>query len=386
MAASEELGIIGVDSYHFFVNNPARSRSFYERFGFRPVARSGDAMTEETGQASVVYSAGGTGRAATQVVVSTPQRTTCRAARYLKRHPAGIGSISFQVADLDKAWRFLTARDATPIHSIRETRRGDARYRHFSITTALGDVAYRFVEREGWEGFAPGFDALEATNAPPAPFKALGIDHITSNAPTMAPMKLWLEHVLGMEQCWSIEFHTEDVKSGAASGTGLKSVVMWDPRSGLKFPINEPLQPFFKDGQINKFVEENSGAGVQHIAIEVDDIVSAVRSLRTRGVGFLETSGAYYDQAPGRLAKKDVDVAALQHRLEHLRELGILIDGKPHNRYLIQIFLKDAATLYAEPDAGPFFYELIQRCGDDGFGEGTFRALFESIERIQEDV
>ena len=379
MAASEELGILGVDSYHFFVSDPVRSRRFYEEaFGFQPIARSSAAMTEETGQASTVYAAG-----AVRVAVSSPVRDTCRAARYLRRHPAGIGSITFEVEDLDRAWRFLTGRDATPIHSIRETRDGDRRYRHFSITTALGDVAFRFIERDGWTTFAPGFEAIEAPPAVASPFAFQAIDHITSNAPTMAAPKLWLEHVLGLEQCWQIEFHTEDVNQGAASGSGLKSVVMWDPRSGLKFPINEPLQPFFKNGQINRFVEENAGAGIQHIALRVDDVCSAVETLRQRRVAFLETPGNYYDNAPARLRRKQVEPEHLAHRLDDLRKLGILIDGSPVDRYLIQIFLKDAATLYSEPEAGPFFYELIERRGDDGFGEGNFRALFEAIEREQ---
>ena len=159
---------------------------------------------------------------------------------------------------------------------------------------------------------------------------------------------------------------------------------MWDPRSGIKFPINEPLQPFFKAGQINTFVEDNAGAGVQHIALEVEDCAAAVKTLREHDVAFLQTPGSYYEAAPARLAKKGVDTTKLAHKMEQLRDLGILIDGQPENLYLIQIFLQDAATLYAEPGAGPFFYELIQRCGDPGFGEGNFRALFEAIERDRE--
>jgi 4-hydroxyphenylpyruvate dioxygenase len=297
-------------------------------------------------------------------------------------------SVRFAVEDIERAWKFLATRGGTPIHDITETREGGGRFRHFSITTAIGDVAFRFVERTDYAGFAPGFEKVEAApnyKAPAFGFKK--VDHITNNAPTMAPVKLWFEHVLGLEQCWEIEFHTNDVGDGSrASGTGLKSVVMWDPRSGLKFPINEPLQPFFKQGQINTFIEDNAGAGVQHIALEVEDCVGAVTTLREQSVGFLRTPGSYYEQAVDRLAKKGVDSNRIAHKLEKLRELGILIDGCPVDRYLIQIFLQDAATLYAEPGAGPFFYELIQRCGDPGFGEGNFRALFEAIERDQVPV
>ena len=109
------------------------------------------------------------------------------------------------------------------------------------------------------------------------------VDHVTNNAMSMASVTLWMEHVMGMEQCWEIEFHTDDINEGASSGTGLKSIVMWDPRSGIKFPVNEPLQPFFKEGQINTFVEDNHGPGIQHIALEVDDAVTTVRELARRG-------------------------------------------------------------------------------------------------------
>jgi 4-hydroxyphenylpyruvate dioxygenase len=99
-------------------------------------------------------------------------------------------------------------------------------------------------------------------------------------------------------------------------------------------------------------------------------------------VEFMPTPGAYYDMLPGRL--RDIGVERIDEDVEALRRLGILVDGAARGRYLLQIFLKDAAGLYGEPAAGPFFFEVIQRKGDEGFGAGNFRALFESIEREQE--
>ena len=383
MAASEELGIKGIHNFHFFVEKPERSFDFYTRgFGWNEVAKSSAEMEERSGQQSKVYAAGDI-----DVLVSTPQSESCRAARYLRRHPAGVGSISFEVEDIDRAFKFLVEREATPIHKVEEVRDSQGgRFQHFSITTALGDVSFRFIQKTDWEGFAPGFEGLNGTSRGESnDFSFSHIDHITCNAQTMAPMKLWLEHVLGMEQCWDIEFHTEDINKDATTGTGLRSVVMWDPRSGIKFPINEPLQPFFKEGQINKFVEDNWGAGVQHIALLVDDVCEAVKTLRERNIQFLNTPGVYYDAAPERLASQGVSVDNIDHSMDRLRELGILIDGSPVDNYLVQIFLKDAMTMYNEPKAGPFFFELIERCGDNGFGGGNFRALFEAIERDQQD-
>ena len=387
MAASEELGINGVHSFHYFVHDAERSRVFYEdRFGWHPSHRTSPEVSARTGQNSTVYSAGDI-RVAVSTCVPVEGRPLPRAGRWLRRHPDGIGSISFAVDDIERAWNFLLQRDATPIHGIEDVRVGhgtqQGRFRHFSITTALGDVSFRFLQADDWDGFAPGYEALPPAGSGGNPVGFSRVDHITCNAQTMAGFKLWLEHVMGMEQCWDIEFHTEDIKQGGDMGTGLRSVVMWDPRSQLKFPINEPLQPFFKEGQINKFIEDNHGAGVQHIALAVENIMDAVAALQKRGIDFLHTPSNYYDSAPGRLADSGVRVSEIAHTMDDLKSLGILIDGSPVNNYLVQIFLKDAMTLYDEAAAGPFFFELIQRCGDQGFGGGNFRALFEAIEREQ---
>jgi len=212
------------------------------------------------------------------------------------------------------------------------------------------------------------------------------IDHITSNFQTMKPALLWMEHVLGFEQLWEIAFHTNDVAAAQkrAHGSGLKSIVMWDPPSGLKFANNEPFRPFFKESQINLFSEDNRGDGVQHSALSVPDIVEAVRGLRARGVEFMPTPGAYYDALPERL--RALTVGAIDEDLATLRELEILVDGGAPGRYLLQIFLKEAAGLHHDPEAGPFFFEIIQRKGDQGFGAGNFRALFEAIEREQQST
>jgi 4-hydroxyphenylpyruvate dioxygenase len=168
----------------------------------------------------------------------------------------------------------------------------------------------------------------------------------------------------------------------AQQGSGLRSVVMHDPRSGAKLANNEPWRPAFKSSQINVFNEDHRGDGIQHAALGVADIVAAVRGMRARGVEFMPTPGSYYDALPERLRASGV--GRVDEDLAALRELGILVDGAGPGAYLLQIFLRDSAGLYGEPQAGPFFFEIIQRKGDQGFGAGNFRALFESIEREQQ--
>ena len=290
----------------------------------------------------------------------------------------------FEVEDVDRTFALLEERGGTPVHDVRTTDGPGGRFRTFLVTTPFGDTTFRFVQREGTYALYPGFE-LVAAAAPHGGDNAFGFtafDHVTSNFETMAPALLWMEHVLGFERFWEIAFHTDDVTRRVDDhGSGLRSVVMWDRGSGVKFANNEPSRPNFTASQINVFHEEHRGDGVQHVALGVKDIVTAVRGMRARGVAFMPTPRAYYDQLPARLAS--LGVGALEESSDDLRNLEILVDSEGPGRYLLQIFLKDSAAAHASPEAGPFFYEIIQRHGDDGFGAGNFRALFESIEREQ---
>jgi 4-hydroxyphenylpyruvate dioxygenase len=155
---------------------------------------------------------------------------------------------------------------------------------------------------------------------------------------------------------------------------------MIEPSSGIKFANNEPLRPFFKSSQINIFAEDFRGDGVQHAALAVADIIAPVRGLR---------AAASSSCPPRRLLRhaagppRAIGVGSIDEDIEVLRGLEILVDGEAKKQYLLQIFLKEAAGLYRDPEAGPFFFEIIQRKGSNGFGAGNFRALFESIERQQ---
>jgi 4-hydroxyphenylpyruvate dioxygenase len=117
------------------------------------------------------------------------------------------------------------------------------------------------------------------------------------------------------------------------------------------------------------------------VALSVKDILSAVRAMRAGGVAFMPTPGTYYDALPERIER--LGIGKIDEEIDTLRGLEVLVDGDKPGSYLLQIFLKEAAGLYGDKEAGPFFYEIIQRKGDKGFGAGNFRALFESIERQQ---
>ena len=378
------LGLRRVEALHYYVHDLERSRRFYlDRLDFAEVAASGSDLERAGRQRSAVFEAG-----AARIVCSEPLGEGGRAWRYLRKHPDGVGTVVFEVEDAERCFRLLEERGGTPISDVQEHLDPGGTLRTFNVTTPLADTTFRFVERRGSPAMYPGMIRHAAPRGGGNAFGFEAIDHLTSNFQTMKPALLWMEHVLGLEEFWEVRFHTKDVAEArraaleAQQGSGLRSVVMRDPDSGVKFANNEPWRPAFKSSQINVFNEDHRGDGIQHAALGVKDILGAVRGLRARGLKFMATPRSYYDALPERIAR--TGIGQIDEDVAELRDLGILVDGAGPGAYLLQIFLRDSAGLYHEREAGPFFFEIIQRKGDQGFGAGNFRALFESIEREQQ--
>jgi 4-hydroxyphenylpyruvate dioxygenase len=194
----------------------------------------------------------------------------------------------------------------------------------------------------------------------------LGIDHIVGNV-ELGHMNEWVkyyEDVFGMKEM--IHFTDEAISTEYSA---LMSKVVTDGRGVVKFPLNEPAEGKRKS-QIDEYLEFYEGAGAQHIAVATRDIVGTVAALRGRGVEFLTIPEAYYDEVPSR-------VPEVIEQLADLREQGILVD-RDDEGYLLQIFTKPVG------DRPTVFFEIIERHGARGFGDGNFKALFEAIEREQE--
>ncbi len=382
--ALEPIGIVRLEGLHYYVHDLERSRRFYtQKLDFAETAVSTPELEREGRQRSAVFDAG-----AVRVVCSQPVGEGGRAWRWLRKHPDGVGTLVFEVEDIQRTFALLEERGGTPVTDVERSQDDGGRFATFNVTTPFGDTTFRFVERRGFRSLYPGMAVHAQPRGGRNALRFGTIDHVTSNFETMKPALLWMEHVLGFEEFWEVQFHTAEAASEArrkameAKGSGLRSVVMRDPRSGVKFANNEPWRPAFKSSQINLFHEDQRGDGIQHAALTVEDIVTAVREMRARGVEFMPTPGSYYDMLPERL--KAIGVGAVEEDVATLRDLQILVDGAAEGSYLLQIFLKDSAGLYHDPEAGPFFFEIIQRKGDLGFGAGNFRALFESIEREQQ--
>ena len=369
------LGIVGYDSYEFVVADMERSRRFYTGMMDVPeVARLDERVAAERGEDAVVFAAG-----KAQCVCVTPRERGAAADGWLKRHPDGVRSVGLRVRDIEHTRRVLTERAATFCNDIADQVDADGRpYRHFEIATPLGEVRFRFVERASG-ALAPGFSPTDGGSQRNANGFQV-IDHITSNLLTLEPHVTWLRDVMGFDEYWGVHFHTADINP-SSGGSGLVSKVMWDAESGIKFANNEPVTPNYEASQIYTFVEANNGPGVQHVAFHVPMISPAVENLRRAGIEFLDTPATYYEMMPERLARQNV--TNFDEKIDELQRLGILVDGDS-DRYLLQIFMVEGGLLWDDPAAGPFFYEVIQRKGARGFGEGNFRALFESIERDQQ--
>jgi 4-hydroxyphenylpyruvate dioxygenase len=185
------------------------------------------------------------------------------------------------------------------------------------------------------------------------------IDHLTHNV-RRGNMNLWAGFYEKL-------FNFREIRYFSIEGreTGLFSRALTSPCGKIRIPINESQDD---KSQIEEYLNEYKGEGIQHIALATDDIYSTVDALRTRGVEFQDTPAVYYDAVDSR-------VTGHRESLGELRSRRILIDGNAASGILLQIFTKNAI--------GPIFFEIIQRKGNEGFGEGNFQALFESIELDQ---
>jgi 4-hydroxyphenylpyruvate dioxygenase len=350
----------GIDHVELWVGNAAQAAYFYrEAFGFEQVAYAG----LETGVRDRVSFVLQQGRI--RLVLTGALTPGHEVGEHHARHGDGVKVIALSVPDAPYAYRTAVERGAT---SVREP--WEASDEHGSVKLATiatyGETLHTFVERAGYDGaFLPGY-ARQEVGPRGGDTGLLAIDHIVGNV-ELGAMETWVkfyEDVFGMTEM--IHFSDEDISTEYSA---LMSKVVTSGNGRIKFPINEPAEGKRKS-QIDEYLEFYGGAGAQHIAVATRDIVGTVAALRERGVEFLMTPDSYYDEVPERIGEIEEDLA-------DLRRLGILVD-RDDEGYLLQIFTKPIG------DRPTMFFEVIERHGARGFGEGNFKALFEAIEREQE--
>ena len=348
----------GIDHVELWVGNARQAAHFYTRaFGFREIAYAG----LETGTRDRVSHVLEQGRI--RLVLTGALQSDSAIAAHQHRHGDGVKVIALSVPDVDRAYREATTRGADSVEEPHDLSDEHGTVRLATIKT-YGETLHTFVGRRDYKGaFLPGYEAVERGEDSGM---LLGIDHIVGNV-ELGHMNEWVkyyEDVFGMREM--IHFTDEAISTEYSA---LMSKVVTDGRGVVKFPLNEPAEGKRKS-QIDEYLEFYEGAGAQHIAVATRDIVGTVAALRERGVEFLTIPEAYYDEVPSR-------VPEVIEQLADLREQGILVD-RDDEGYLLQIFTKPIG------DRPTVFFEIIERHGARGFGDGNFKALFEAIEREQE--
>lgn len=356
---SDFLKLKAVDHVEFWVGNAKQAAFFWKNLGFKPVAYSG----LETGNRR--YASWIVEQNKIRFALNTPYNPHDSMAVHAMMHGDSVKTIALTVDDVEEAWRATTERGGKSIEQPVEHKDANGIVRTAAIQ-CFGETLMRFVERNDYSGaFMPGYEALP--DDPTVQSTGLAaIDHIVGNVELgkMNYWANWFHEVLGFKQI--IHFDENDISTQYSA---LMSKVMSNGSGRIKFPINEPAEGK-KKSQIEEYLNYNIGPGVQHIALITGDIISTTRELRKRGLEFLRVPMAYYDALPGRIGEIDENYA-------DITELGILAD-RDDEGYLLQIFtrpIQDRPTL---------FLEIIQRHGSQGFGQGNFQALFESIEIEQQ--
>uniref|UniRef100_A0A4X1UAB3 4-hydroxyphenylpyruvate dioxygenase n=1 Tax=Sus scrofa TaxID=9823 RepID=A0A4X1UAB3_PIG len=356
-------------SVTFWVGNAKQAASYYcSKIGFEPLAYKGletgsrEVVSHVVKQDKIVF-----------VFSSALNPWNKEMGDHLVKHGDGVKDIAFEVEDCDYIVQKARERGAiivrgevccaadgegspTPLQRCREL------WSH----TLVEKAAFCLDSRPQPSQTLPQF--LHLSNGPKCGLEI--IDHIVGNQPDqeMESASQWYMRNLQFHRFWSVDdtqIHTEY--------SALRSVVMANYEESIKMPINEPA-PGKKKSQIQEYVDYNGGAGVQHIALKTEDIITAIRSLRERGVEFLAVPFTYYKQLQEKLKSAKIRV---KESIDVLEELKILVDYDEKG-YLLQIFTKPMQ------DRPTVFLEVIQRNNHQGFGAGNFNSLFKAFEEEQE--
>jgi 4-hydroxyphenylpyruvate dioxygenase len=360
MSSTDFMPLDGWDHVELWVGNAKQAAYFYEHaFGFTRTAYAGP----ETGvrdRASYVVEQGDI-----RLVLTTGLRADNEVTQFASRHGDGARDIALQVPSADDAYRNAVQRGARGITEPQWVEDEFGRVELSSIGT-YGEVIHTFVNRKDYAGpYLPGYKSTVENGHVDQGVGLKAFDHVVGNV-ELGRMNTWVEfyeRVFGMTNI--VHFGDDQIQTEYSA---LMSKVMADGSGKIKFPINEPAEGKRKS-QIEEYLEFNHAPGVQHIAMQSEDIVGTVSKLKERGVLFLDTPEAYYEEVEGRVGEITEDYA-------DLKRLKILAD-RDEDGYLLQIFTKTAQ------DRPTVFFEVIERHGATTFGEGNFKALFESIEREQ---
>ena len=334
------MGTDGFEFVEYTAPDPTELRAVFERMGFPAVARHRSRNVTLHRQGDINF-----------VINAEPGSF---AQRFAREHGGSICAMAFRVKDAAFAYRRALELGAKPGPQSA----GPMELNIPSIEGIGGSLIY-LVDRYGDRSI---YDVDFVPIPPAGAVEGTGLtllDHLTHNV-KRGNMDVWAGFYQRLFNFRQVRYF--DIEGKA---TGLFSKAMTSPCGKIRIPINESQDD---QSQIEEYLRRYRGEGIQHLALATDDIYRTVDLLRDRGVVFQDTPDTYYDGVPGR-------VAGHRENLSELKRRRILIDGSAKEGILLQIFTADVL--------GPIFFEIIQRKGNEGFGEGNFQALFESIELDQ---
>ena len=338
------MGTDGFEFVEYTAPDPAALGAVFERMGFSAVARHRSKRVTLYRQGDVNF-----------IVNAEPESF---AQSFARLHGPSICAIAFRVTDAAAAHHRAIELGAKPV----EARIGPMELNIPAIEGIGGSLIY-LVDRYGPRGtiYDVDFVPLPGAEQNPQGVGLAAIDHLTHNV-HQGRMDVWAGFYQRLFNFRQVRYFDIEGKL-----TGIKSRAMTSPDGKIRIPINESGGHPGRVDQIEEYLQAYHGEGIQHIALATSDIYRTVEVLRAEGVAFLDTPETYYELVDKRLPRHGEDLARLKRD-------KILIDGGEEG-LLLQIF--------TETVIGPVFYEIIERKGDEGFGEGNFKALFESIELDQ---
>jgi len=346
------MGTDGFEFIEYAAPDPAAMGAVFERMGFKPIARHRHKNVTLYRQGGINF-----------IINAEPDSF---AQRFARQHGPSVCAIAFRVQDAKAAYE-----RAISLGAWGYAHTAGPGELNIPAIKGIGDSIIYFIDR--WRGkngakdgdignigfFDVDFEPLPGAELNPAGHGLTYIDHLTHNVHRgrMAEWSGFYERLFNFR-----EVRYFDIEGQA---TGVKSKAMTSPCGKIRIPINEEGNE--KAGQIQEYLDKYQGEGIQHIAMGSDDLYATVDALQLSGMKLLNTGDTYYELLDKRIPGHGENVADLQAR-------NILVDGTP-GELLLQIF--------SENQLGPIFFEFIQRKGNQGFGEGNFKALFESIELDQ---
>lgn len=337
------LGLDGVEFVEYAGPSAQQFKSLFESYGFKQVARL-------PGKSIELYRQGGI-----NFIINSEAGTF--ASQFSQKHGPSICSTGFRVQDAGQAFKDALQRGAKAFLGS-DLEKGAC---PFPAIYGIGESLIYFIDAKNRQQLYSQIFNVKTEDEAPTGLGLKIVDHFTNNVP-VGEMQKWCDFYIQVFNFRETRYF--DIRG---KNTGLISKVMRSPCGKFAVPINEPSDP---KSQIQEYLDEYKGSGIQHVALTTDNIIKSLELLRDKKNDFLSPPPeTYYRMLKDRLPEVSEDI-------DRLKKNAILVDGD-HDGYLLQIFSKNII--------GPIFFEVIQRKNHTGFGEGNFQALFDSIEQDQRE-